>query len=652
MIAKLVVEEGDLKGTVLSLEGGDQWVIGRDPEECQFILQDPSTSRRHLLCYRTPEGIIIENLSETNPVEVNAEEVNQPRLLQEGDIVKVGNEFLHFYINQDSLMIEENKTNDDQEGIEKSMKKMELIGEEPLQQELPSDKESQREQSPGEEEGYSQPDAKHDSVFEESLEGEKPQIAEVNFGITETGRWLLKVIGGPNNGAEFYMQSPESYLIGTDPLTCDIVFHDTSVSRQHARITVSPDETLIIEDLNSRNGVVINGQLIKEKQILQPSIIVNLGTTAFVVYDREGEMQTIISPLLPSIVKVLQKEEAGSSASQEKEGISTSASAPATDTSAPKTASSMPSAALEAKEAQKMSRFIILVVLSALLLLVGVGTATLFKEQPVAMDSQEQVVDQLKQALTPFSAVQYSFNKGTGHLLLIGHVKTANEKTQLLYNLQGLKFIKFIDDSGIIIDEYVWSEINQILAKNPIWRGISVYSPSAGQFVITGYLDTRKQAEQLSDYLSVNFPYIDLLQQKIIVDEDIINQVNAALQENGIREIKVQMTNGELSLTGSVLSDKIPAVDKVIAMAKDIPGVRSVKNFVVSLAPESNIVNISDRYEVTGISHLGDSRYTVIINGKILSTGDTLDGMKITSIQPGVITLEEGGTRYRIDFSK
>ncbi len=34
-----------------------------------------------------------------------------------------------------------------------------------------------------------------------------------------------------------------------------------------------------------------------------------MGTTSFVLYDREGEMQTIISPLLPSIVKVLKDEE-------------------------------------------------------------------------------------------------------------------------------------------------------------------------------------------------------------------------------------------------------------------------------------------------------------------------------------------------------
>ncbi len=50
------------------------------------------------------------------------------------------------------------------------------------------------------------------------------------------------------------MQAGNNYVIGTDPQTCDIVFHDTSVSRQHARISVTPEDTLFIEvtDCKSR----------------------------------------------------------------------------------------------------------------------------------------------------------------------------------------------------------------------------------------------------------------------------------------------------------------------------------------------------------------------------------------------------------------
>src|SRR5262245_4408953 len=98
MVAKLVVEEGDFKGLSLSLEDGDTWTIGRDPDECQLVIEDPLVSRKHLIARRSPEGIVVENLSETNPVLLNDEEMNeQPHLLQNGDTLKVGNEVLRFY---------------------------------------------------------------------------------------------------------------------------------------------------------------------------------------------------------------------------------------------------------------------------------------------------------------------------------------------------------------------------------------------------------------------------------------------------------------------------------------------------------------------------------------------------------------------------
>ena len=63
-------------------------------------------------------------------------------------------------------------------------------------------------------------------------------------------------------------------------------------------------------------------------------------------------------------------------------------------------------------------------------------------------------------------------------MILIGHVLTVTDRNLLLYNLQGLKFIKNIDDSGLIIDEYVWKNINQILNKNQIGKGSASTAPA------------------------------------------------------------------------------------------------------------------------------------------------------------------------------
>ena len=101
------------------------------------------------------------------------------------------------------------------------------------------------------------------------------------------------------------MQPESNYVLGTDPSSCDIVFHDVSVSRQHAKLTIGKDDAIVIEDLKSRNGIALEGKEIEGKARLNPNTLVSLGTTTFIVFDRESERNTVISPLLPAIVKVL-----------------------------------------------------------------------------------------------------------------------------------------------------------------------------------------------------------------------------------------------------------------------------------------------------------------------------------------------------------
>lgn len=648
MTGKLVVEEGDLKGLSLSLEDRDSWTIGRDPDECQFIIEDPLVSRRHLLVRKAPEGIFIENLSETNPALVNDEEMEeQPRLLQNGDAIKIGREILRYYqdasahiLEQEPSFVEEAEDlyGDDEKSGEQSLESSPEEHPAEAQEQAPAapisvpEKAQAREEHP--EEAYQNP------TFDEDEGAALGTLAEIDFGVVETGRWLLKVIGGPNNGAEFHMQTGNSYIVGTDPNSCDILFNDTSVSRQHARIMVTPEDTLMIEDLKSRNGVLINGELVQGKQPLTLSTIVTLGTTSFVIYDREGEMQTIISPLLPSIVKVLQKEPPKAEAETE--------SKPAEPVPAP--AAAVPIVEAPPLPPQKnLGPYIVLGSIIALFTLAGIATTALFRSEPVVVQSQANADELIQQALKPYPAVRYTFNKSNNGLLLLGHVASAADKNQLMYNLQNLKFIKGIDAEGIVIDEYVWQEVNSILAKNPAWKGISIYSPAAGQFVMAGYLHSRKEAEQLSSYIGLNFPYLDLLKKQIVVEEDIVNQIGSWLQDKQLTDVIPKMVSGEVTLTGTMAGDKQQDLTGIIDKIKQIPGIRAVSNLVKTQTAETGTVNVTDSYPVTGKSHVGD-RYTVVINGRILSEKDDLDGMTITKITPNRILLEKDGTNYRIDY--
>src|SRR5690242_5478152 len=96
MAGYLIAEEGPLAGLILRFEEGAEWVIGRDPDEVELVLEDPMVSRKHVICRLTPEGFILENLSAVNPATQNGKIITEPVLLQEGDIIQVGNTFFRF----------------------------------------------------------------------------------------------------------------------------------------------------------------------------------------------------------------------------------------------------------------------------------------------------------------------------------------------------------------------------------------------------------------------------------------------------------------------------------------------------------------------------------------------------------------------------
>lgn len=283
---------------------------------------------------------------------------------------------------------------------------------------------------------------------------------------------------------------------------------------------------------------------------------------------------------------------------------------------------------------------------------VGVGTMSLFKSTPVQIKETIDYNSLLAQAMRHFPTVRYSFNPNNGKLLLIGHVLTQSDKNQLMYNLQGLEFLKGVDDSGLIIDELVWRETNQVLGRDRRFRGISVGSPEAGKFVLSGYLQTRKQAEELSDYITANFPYLDILDRRVIVEEDVLTQVETDLDKAGLRNLSVAIENGELTISGGASREQLAKIDRLVRQFREIQGVRNVKSFINEIAPDQTMVNITDKYRVSGFSHQGGVNLTVVINGRILRRGDVLDGMTITNIRPNVIFLEKNGVKYRIDYNQ
>lgn len=504
-------------------------------------------------------------------------------------------------------------------------------------------------------------DDRHDTLFDEE-ENEKPEMAHVDFDLLDTtGRWFLKVLSGPNTGAEFSMQSGTSYLVGTDAASCDIVFQDLSVSRQHARISIDAQDHVTVEDLNSRNGTFVDGEKLAGRKAINTNALVSMGTTTFMLVDREGERQTIVSPVLNNSSPNATNAPGSTAKNEEIKPPQIPTKTPGEELGPIQQAILPPMQSeverikdeerKEARISHAISALVVLASITGLLVIVGVGTTFLFKTQEVPQEHAKDADAIISKALKDYPGIRYSFNPTTGRLLLIGHVLTPVDRNKILETLQDLKFITSLDSTNVVIDELVWREINQVISKNPAWRGVSITSPVAGKFVLSGFLKTRKQAEDLYDYVSQNFQYVDLLEKRVIVEEDLKAQIQQKLNEAGFRTLQISLNNGDLTVTGSISNGTLAQFNGALAEIKSIPGIRGVQSLVNEVAPEQTLVNITDKYQVSGYSLQGN-KTNVVINGKILTKGDIIDGMTITDIQTNAVFLQKDGIRYRIDFNR
>ncbi len=576
MAGYLIAEEGPLAGLVVRLEEGEEWILGRDPDEVSIVLEDPMVSRKHVICRLTAEGYILENLSSVNPATQNGKVITEPVLLRESDILQIGSTFFRF-----------------------------------------------SETAPAFAETFEEPPF---SSEEEVIE-EKEDLSSVNVEVSGDVRWMLKVISGPNSGAEFAMRRGSTYILGKDPNLCDIVFQDLSVSRQHARLIVDDENKIFIEDLGSRNGVLINGELIAERHSVTSQDLVALGTTSLLMIDREQIHETIISP--PSVYPSRPEEDEARPLTHAEEAV------------------------LEKKDWREMiipKKHLILAGFLGVALLIGIAsTLALFKSKPIVvqMPDEENVI---RSAIVGFPDIQFSYNSMNGKIFLVGHVLTAVDKQELLYKINNLPFIQGIEDN-VVIDEYVWENTNALLMTNPDWVAVSVYSTTPGKFVLRGYIQTLDQMQQLVDYMNMNFPYLDKLENLVVIESNLETQVQSMLVARGYSGVTFQISNGEIVLAGRVDQKQSAAFSETVDLLKSLRGIRIVKNFVIFTNADTSRIDVSAQYKVSGYSKKDDQNMFVVINGKILSIGEAIDGMVITAIQPSMVLLEKDGLKFRINYN-
>lgn len=76
----------------------------------------------------------------------------------------------------------------------------------------------------------------------------------------------FRVLSGPMKGHKFMVRvnSSRQFAIGRSRNSTICIYDDRFVSRNHARIYVTP-KTLLVEDSNSTNGTYLEGQRIRSR---------------------------------------------------------------------------------------------------------------------------------------------------------------------------------------------------------------------------------------------------------------------------------------------------------------------------------------------------------------------------------------------------
>lgn len=587
-------EKGPLGGLVLNFEKGGEWVIGRDPDLADILIEDPIISREHFRVTKAPEGFYLQNISQTNVVRVNGVEHEERVLLHEGDKVQIGH--LTFMFSEEK----EKSGYDD------------IFGD--LDELPPAPKAPDRdEEILGEEDKYQ-------TVFEDL---EEP--SELPLHLTEPPRLFMQVLSGPYAGQPSPLQKGHTYIIGRDPNKCDkILSDDLSVSHEHAQLSISEDGALKIKDLGSKNGTLVNGKAITEEtEIVAGRDQVTLGTTSFRVVDREAD-QTTVYAILPSYEEEKEEE-----------------------------AAAMPAIIVEEMDWRKKPLPTKHLVAGAgfliIFFVIFMSFFSLFKSSQIE-ETHKDPSSRVKEALSKYPDVQFSFNPEGGKLFLVGHVTTSVEYQEMIFRLGEVPFIRDVENN-VVIDDLVSSSSNNVISNNPDWRAVTIRSSGPGKFEAVGYVQSADQSAALQEFLTVNFPYLERLTNNVVVEDNLLTQVSALLAQD-FGGISPQLIGSELVLSGTYSSKMESEYKKMLKTLNTLPGMKNMKiiNNAVASSTVSSGIDISQSYQVSGSAITEGPEDFAQINGKIYKTGQRIDGMTITSITKNTILLEKDGIKYKIGY--
>jgi diguanylate cyclase (GGDEF)-like protein len=103
-----------------------------------------------------------------------------------------------------------------------------------------------------------------------------PALPEAPCGGAEEKRhYIVRVLAGAQTGLSYMLEKGE-IVVGRGQ-GCDLVLNDSALSRRHCRISCTPEGGLVVEDLGSSNGTLVDGEKVAGRQELDEGSRIQIG---------------------------------------------------------------------------------------------------------------------------------------------------------------------------------------------------------------------------------------------------------------------------------------------------------------------------------------------------------------------------------------
>ena len=296
--------------TIKSVPIEGQMLLGRG-EGCVIRLTDRAVSRQHAVLSVSSEGIQIERKSDFAPLSVNGEECSRA-VIKEGDVVSIGPYLLKMQTTRAPALaanvgelapvipIEATHVVDLSQMPSEELKNTPalldqvseaLMPEMSLEGSLPDTGSSPLE------------------IEMEAPEFSPPLDENAATRVLDTGKLQVKLIFPPGsaNHSEYEVKSNE-ISIGRAK-ECDVVLADKKSSRKNAVIRRKGNH-FVIEDLDSANGTYVNGEKIKERDLVSEDLV-KIGNVEFKFMAISLEYAAIeknLSEYVPAVAELEQSE--------------------------------------------------------------------------------------------------------------------------------------------------------------------------------------------------------------------------------------------------------------------------------------------------------------------------------------------------------